>query len=240
MKNIRIGTSGWYYKHWDEVFYPKEIKSSARLPFYAESFSSVEVNATFYRLPSEETVKNWFYQVPKDFIFSIKANQFITHRKRLKDPIESTANFFKIVSLLESKLGPILFQLPPSFQLNLDRLNEFTSQLPKEFKYAFEFRHESWYCSQTYEVLKNNHCALCITDLAGKLSPIEVTAPWTYIRLHGPKKAYQGSYSSKQILEWKERIEKWHNGRVQVFCYFDNDEKGFAIQDAKTLFTYFK
>ncbi len=235
MKKIHIGTSGWYYKHWVQVFYPEEIKSNDRLKYYANFFSTVEINSTFYRLPSDKSVHNWFQQVPGNFIFSIKASQYITHRKHLKDFADSTDKFFKQVDLIQSKLGPILFQLPPSFKINLERLEEFASQLPKGYKFTFEFRDASWYCNETYELLEKYHCALCITDLAGHLSPDVITAPFTYIRLHGPKKAYQGTYGPKKLNEWKERIEKWYNQRIQVFCYFDNDEKGFAIQDAQTL-----
>jgi len=232
-KKLYIGTSGWSYNHWKENFYPKDLKSKEWLHYYSSIFSTVEVNTTFYHLPSHATIQNWHDQVHKNFLFSLKASRYITHQKRLHDCKESLDIFYKIIKDLKSKMGPILFQLPPSFKVNVDRLVEFIGWLSDDYIYVFEFRHSSWFIDEIYELLAKKKIALCITDLNGHLSPEEITSNFTYIRLHGPNKAYKGSYGS-QLELWKKKIEKW-TSKVSVYCYFDNDEKGYAIQDAKTL-----
>lgn len=234
-QKIHIGTSGWYYKHWDDVFYPKEVKSTDRLHFYAAQFCTVEVNTTFYHLPSLETVKNWNDLVPKNFIFSIKASRYITHIKRLVDYEKSLPKFFESLKSIQSKLGPILFQLPPSFEKNAERLEAFLKHLKKDHNYTFEFRHPSWFDDEIYSLLKHYQAALCITDLGGSLSPEEITAKFIYIRLHGPKSAYQGYYGTKKLTIWKDKLLKWAHEGLSIYCYFDNDEKGYAIQDASEL-----
>lgn len=231
---ILIGTSGWSYNHWKENFFPQELKSNLWLNFYSDFFQTVEINSTFYRMPSKSTVINWFKKVPEDFTFSIKASRYITHQKRLHDCQESLQFFYKTLKPLKAKNGPILIQLPPSFKMNKERLIEFTNLLDKEKKHVFEFRHDSWFTEEIYALLRENKIGLCITDLNGKLSPEEITAPFTYIRLHGPKKAYKGSYGMESLKKWKKKIETW-SLKYDVYCYFDNDEKGYAIQDAKTL-----
>ena len=232
MNKIYIGTSGWSYEHWKDNFYPSNLKTNLWLNHYAKQFSTVEINSTFYRTPVNATVNNWFEQVPKNFIFSIKASRYITHIKRLYDCQESLEYFFNVSKGLKSKAGPILFQLPPSFKLNQERFTEFVSSLSSEYQYVFEFRHPSWYVDDIYRLLKKKKIALCITDLKGNLTPEEITADFTYIRLHGPHKAYQGSYSLTALKSWQKKIEKW---QVDTYCYFDNDEKGYAVQDAMTL-----
>jgi uncharacterized protein YecE (DUF72 family) len=232
---IHIGTSGWFYEHWNEAFYPEGLPQHERLNYYSEFFSIVEINTTFYHIPKEETVKNWAKQTPSPFVFAIKANQFITHRKRLLDFEETTPIFFKRINLLKKKKGPILFQLPPSFKKNLERLKEFIMKLPHDALYTFEFRHPTWYDDETYTLLKQNDISLTITDLNGTLSPTEVTAPFVYIRLHGPKKAYKGSYSVQQLKSWREQLLVWADAGISSYCFFDNDEKAYAIKDALRL-----
>lgn len=231
---IYIGTSGWSYKHWIENFYPKELKPTEWLKHYANFFPTVEINSTFYHTPLLTTVKNWNATVPKNFTFSIKANRYITHRKRLHECEESLKIFYKSIKNLNSKTGPILFQLPPSFKMDLERLSAFIKLLDNKHLYTFEFRHSSWFTDEVYELLLKNQIALCITDLNGKLSPEVITSSFIYIRLHGPRHAYRGSYSLPELRSWKKKIEKWTQ-QTSVYCYFDNDEKGFAIKDAKTL-----
>lgn len=231
-----IGTSGWYYEHWEEVFYPKELSAAKRLTFYSQHFKTVEINNTFYHLPKSLTFEDWRGKVPADFIFSVKASNYITHIKRLKEGEQTTSRFFERVELLKDRLGPILFQLPPSFKQDLARLEDFLSHLKEGHRYTFEFRHPSWYEDNTYQLLKQKNCALCVTDLKGILSPLEVTASFVYIRLHGPREAaYQGRYGSKLLQPWKERIQQWQKKKLDVFCYFDNDEKSYAVKDAKNL-----
>jgi uncharacterized protein YecE (DUF72 family) len=231
--NIHIGTSGWSYNHWDHFY--QGLPSSQWLSFYAEHFSTVEINSTFYHLPKEKSVKNWGSVTPKDFIFSVKVSRYITHIKRLKDSEVGVANFLKAISPLKAKLGPLLFLLPSSFKLNYEALKNCVKQLPKRHLYTFEFRNESWHVPAVYELLRKYKIALCISDLNGKLSPIEVTAPFVYVRLHGPQKAYQGTYSLQALKRWAKRAEEWKANKLDVYIYFDNDEKGFALKDAEKL-----
>jgi uncharacterized protein YecE (DUF72 family) len=232
---IHIGTSGWSYTHWKENFYPSKLKSTDWLNYYSSIFSTVEVNTTFYHLPLLTTIKNWSLSVPNKFTFSIKASRYITHLKRLKDCKESLKLLFSRVDRLNPKVGPILFQLPPSFRRNDERLSEFIRLLDDQHEYTFEFRHNSWFTKEIYELLSDHNIALCITDLNGSLTPMEITSRFTYIRLHGPHKAYAGSYGLNKLKRWKRKIDQWFNERTSVYCYFDNDEKGYAIEDAKLL-----
>jgi uncharacterized protein YecE (DUF72 family) len=235
-KNLFIGTSGWSYAHWNKVFYT-DIKPEDHLPFYSKYFDTVEINSTFYHTaPSNKTVKNWHKQVPKSFLFAVKANRFITHRKRLHDCKDALRSFVKEIKHLKEKLGPILFQLPPTFQKNIERLRAFIELLkPRRLDYVFEFRHSSWFDDEVYMLLEQAGIGLCITDVTGTLSPSVVTADFAYVRLHGPKKTYRGAYGEKRLTEWKKTISEWLRKDKKVYVYFDNDEKGYAIQDAKTL-----
>lgn len=232
---VHIGTSGWYYKDWHKVFYPEDLPINQRLHFYAEHFNTVEINTTFYHMPKESTVKNWDAQVVKKFLFSVKASQYITHLKRLKDCGESLAYFYKRILFLKDKLGPILFQLPPSFKKDMQRIEQFIDHLDKKLPSVFEFRHPSWFCDEVYDLLKKHKIALCLSDLGGHLSPLEITSHFTYIRLHGPHDSYTGSYSAKNLNEWKKRILQFSQNKISTYCYFDNDAKGNAIKDANVL-----
>lgn len=234
MTKIHIGTSGWSYEHWKDNFYPEGLATRKWLPYYAENFKTVEINSTFYRMPRETTVQNWIKAVPENFIFSVKASRYITHLKRLHDCQESVDYLYSTIKHFKEKLGPILFQLPPSFKMNQERLEEFLTWIDPDHLAVFEFRHESWFVEEIYALLRKQNLGLCITDLGGHLSPEVITADFTYIRLHGPKKAYQGTYGPKGIAEWDAKVKKWSK-KVDVYCYFDNDEKGYAIQDAKSL-----
>lgn len=231
---VLIGTSGWSYVHWKENFYPEGLKPKNWLHFYGDVFSTVEINNTFYHLPLLSSVRNWHAQVPEHFTFSIKASRYITHLKRLHDCKKSLEIFYQCLQPLKSKIGPILFQLPPSLKMNRDVLVEFIACLDPSHKYTFEFRHSSWYTQAIYELLAESKIALCITDLKGTLSPEIITANFTYIRLHGPQKAYSGAYGPSRLKSWQKKIEKW-SSETSIYCYFDNDEKGYAIQDALCL-----
>ena len=230
---IRIGTSGWHYRHWKGPFYPPKIRDSEMLPFYLKHFDTVEINNTFYRLPNKNAVKAWHQHSPEGFLFAVKGSRFITHMKKLRNPAEHIKYFYDTVKFLGPKLGPIVFQLPPKWKCNIERLEAFLNELPKESKYSFEFRDKSWLCSEVYQLLAKHNAALCIYDLKGFESPPEVTADFTYIRLHGPSKnAYQGYYGKKALHKWKDRINAWKKSLTAVYIYFDNDQMGYAAHNA--------
>jgi len=235
MKKLCIGTSGWFYDEWNGVFYPEDVSTENRLPFYSQHFDTVEINNTFYHMPSLSSVEAWQAKVSKNFTFSVKLSRYITHLKRLKDCEESLNFFMDRMASLQKKLGPILIQLPPSFKQDLPRLNEFLSYAPRGHLYVVEFRHPSWYEEEVYKLLRKHSVALCITDLKGKLSAPEVTSNFTYIRLHGPRSAYSGEYGTRRLKVWQERIEQWRAKKLSVYCYFDNDAKGAAVKDAQNL-----
>jgi uncharacterized protein YecE (DUF72 family) len=235
MIDLRIGTSGWHYQHWRENFYPPgEAPSLAR---YAERFDSVEINNSFYRLPSAETFAAWRDATPHGFLFAVKASRFITHMKKLSDPEGSFEKFFAAVVNLGPKLGPILFQLPPRWRCNALRLAEFLDTIaPKRLRCAFEFRNETWFSPEIEALLARHNAAFCIYDIARRRSPLSATANFVYLRLHGPEAAaYAGSYSDAELSKWAERIENWLAEGRDVFCYFDNDQKAYAAHDALRL-----
>lgn len=228
---IYIGTSGWSYKHWVDTFYPKEIKAKDQFQYYRTYFDTVEINNTFYRLPKKETFMNWEKEVPDDFRFVIKASRYITHMKKLHDPEQSTLLFLEHAALLKKKLGAILFQLPPYMKADYLLLQNFLKQLPKDYRYVFEFRNVDWYQDKIYQLLKDYNCSFCIYELDGHTSPIEITADFVYLRLHGPGKKYQGSYSIDDLQKWAQLCREWLKTK-DVFVYFDNDEKGYAAFNA--------
>jgi uncharacterized protein YecE (DUF72 family) len=230
-----VGTSGWHYRHWAGPFYPRDLRPKAYLEFYARQFDTVEVNSTFYRLPKPETLEKWRDNTPEGFLFACKASGYITHRKRLKEPQKSCKAFFDAVERLGDKCGPILFQLPPRWHVNLERLAAFLEAFPGGLRAVFEFRDESWFHSGVYDLLMRHKAAFCIYELAGRLSPLEVTADFVYLRLHGPGAAYRGSYDEEDLAGWAERLLTWRKAGLDCFVYFDNDEKGYAVRDARRL-----
>ena len=230
--NIHIGTSGWHYPHWVGSFYPRGLSSEEFLPYYASHFSTVEINNTFYHLPTHETLAHWRDETPKDFLFACKASRYITHMKKLKDPQQSLARFFERVTVLQHKLGPILFQLPPRWKKNAPRLEEFLQALPTGFRYAFEFRDASWFDKQIYQLLMVHNAAFCLYHLAGQWSPEIVTADFVYFRLHGPQDSYQGQYDTPLLRRWANTCQQWAQSGKDVYGYFDNDQKGFASVNA--------
>lgn len=235
LKQVFVGTSGWHYKHWKGNFYPPKLSAAGMLGYYTEHLKTVEINNSFYRLPTAAAVSNWVKQTPAGFLFSVKASRYITHMKKLLDPEISTFKFFKIAEGFGDKLGPILFQFPSSWQVNEDRLKDFLAALPPNHRYAFEFRHPSWHDARVYRLLARFHSAVCIFDIDGFQSPLEVTADLVYVRLHGPGRAYQGKYTSDSLATWAKRIELWSRESRDVFLYFDNDQAGYAVQNAMEL-----
>lgn len=232
---IHIGTSGWHYKHWVGPFYPPDVRPPQMLRWYAERFDTVEINNSFYRLPAASAFEIWCRETTSRFCFAVKASRYITHNKKLTDPESANQKFISLVERLGTRLGPILFQLPPSWKLNADRLHAFLAALPRTHRYAFEFRNPTWNVAPVYEVLRRHNAAFCIHELAGFQSPIEITADFTYLRLHGPGNKYQGDYSSSTLQTWAKRIEKWRRELKHVFVYFDNDQAAFAAKNAREL-----
>ena len=234
-RTIRIGTSGWHYADWQGRFYPENLPKSKWLEFYAKEFDTVEINNTFYHQPKEQTFQNWRKQAPKNFLFTVKANRFITHIKRLKEPKEPLERFFKGALLLKENLGPILYQLPPGLHKDPERLQSFLRVLPKKLIAVFEFRHESWFSEDTYKLLKEFNAGFCIHDMPGIKVPRVITCDVIYVRFHGPTGRYQGNYSKSALQEWAKWITANLKGKKAVFAYFNNDYNAYAINNAKTL-----
>jgi uncharacterized protein YecE (DUF72 family) len=232
---IFIGTSGWNYKHWEGTFYPEELKQNQHFQYYQEHFDTVELNNSFYHLPPPETFKHWKEQTPKNFLFAVKASRYITHMKKLKDTKEALSTFLKNARSLGKKLGPVLFQLPPGWKLNEERLQIFLKQLPASRRFTFEFRNRTWYTDSVYELLKKYNCAFCIYELAGHRSPLVTTADFVYVRLHGPGAKYQGSYTTASLKKWAGMMQEWSRQGKDAYLYFDNDQAGYAAFNALTI-----
>jgi uncharacterized protein YecE (DUF72 family) len=232
---IHIGTSGWHYRHWVGPFYPPGMPASRYLRYYANHFAAAEINGSFYRMPSEKTLAAWRDAVPDDFRFAAKASRFITHAKKLALPIQQYERFFDGIGTLGRKLGPILFQLPPRWCVNRERLAAFLEALPTCYRYAFELREPSWLDPGIYALLEKHGAALCLYHLAGFESPIEVTTDFVYVRLHGPGGKYQGTYPGAALRTWADRIRGWSAEGRNVWCFFDNDQSGYAAKDALRL-----
>jgi uncharacterized protein YecE (DUF72 family) len=236
-----IGTSGWSYAHWKGPFYPGHLAGDQMLEFYAQRFRSVEINSSFYRLPEQSTLQHWHDSTPNDFRFSVKASRYITHMKKLGEPHKTVPVLLDRLGTLGDKLGPILFQLPPHWGFNGPRLEKFLATLSREFRYAFEFRDPSWLNEQTIDLLSRHAEAFCIYELDGYLSPQQVTTDLVYLRLHGPDGAYQGSYDDQTLAGWAGAITTWSRNGLATYCYFDNDQHGYAAQNAlrlQALFTH--
>lgn len=240
--SIFIGTSGWEYKHWKNVFYPKNITGKEHLEYYAKYFSTVEVNNSFYHLLNNKVVNNWINSTPEDFVFAVKASRYITQMKKLKEPKASTEKFFESIKPFGEKIGPILFQLPPNFGFNGQRLEEFIvtcvtqnktcSKETPDYKYVFEFRNPSWYNEKTYEILNRYNCAFCIYNLGTTQTPKEITADFVYMRFHGNYGLGSGKYSTKELEGFAQDINNFTSKGKDVYCYFNNDEAGFAVENA--------
>jgi len=236
MAKIHIGTSGWSYSSWRGPFFPKDVKIKDHLRFYATQFGTTELNGVFYRTPTEEAVRGWREQTPDDFFFAWKASKFITHWKRLTGKSKNSLELLESrLKLLGPKAGPVLFQLPPRFKANHERLASFLKMLSRKRTYAFEFRDKSWYVDDVLELLCRHDVSLCLSDHRDAPSPWEVTAKHVYVRGHGPGGAYRGHYSGKTLHAWAQHIEKWKRQRRMVYVYFDNDQKSAAPKDALRL-----
>jgi uncharacterized protein YecE (DUF72 family) len=213
---ILAGTSGWSFKEWKGSFYPKDLPDDGQLSFYAGRFPTVEINNTFYRMPRESVLMDWAAKVPASFRFAIKASQRITHHGRLKDVASEVEYFTRIVTVLEERRGPTLFQLPPNLKKDLPRLTDFLEVLPRRWRSAFEFRHASWFDDEVYAALQSRDAALCIADHDDFETPAVRTATWGYARLH------RQAYDDAAIAAWRERLTGL--GADELYVFFKHDE----------------
>jgi uncharacterized protein YecE (DUF72 family) len=230
--SFRVGCSGWQYKHWKGDFYPAELAQRQWLEYYARYFNTVEVNNSFYRLPTEGVFESWRARTPASFVFAVKASRFLTHMKKLKDPEEPVERLFSRAVELRGKLGPILYQLPKQMPKNVERLAAFLAVLPPRIKHAIEFRDPSWYDDEVMELLRRRNVALCLHDMPGSATGRAVTARFTYVRFHGSTGRYNGAYPPDALEEWADWLV---TSNVPGFVYFNNDIGGHAPRDAKAL-----
>ena len=243
MPQLRIGCSGWNYKSWKGRFYPADLPASRWLDYYLRVFDTVEVNNTFYRLPEAATFAAWREQTPASFLFAVKDSRFLTHMKRLREPEEPLERLVSRAAELRTRLGPVLYQLPGNFHVDLPRLENFLRALPsrpaprsrRRLLHAMEFRHPSWYVNETYTLLVRYNVALCLHDKAGS----EIAAPWVgpfvYVRFHGTSGRYHGSYPDSTLRGWAERLAAQARAGRDVFAYFNNDPDATATRNARTL-----
>lgn len=240
MAKLLVGTSGYSYSHWENgVFYPIGLSRKEQLRHYSEFFDTVELNNPFYHLPSESTFLRWHDLTPRNFLFVVKVSRFISHVKYLRDCEIPWFTFYQRSKLLKKKLGPFLIQLPPNWKRNLERLEKFIGTLkntsPKQ-KFAFEFRHISWFDKEVYDFFgKHRNFTLCQADSPRWPLTLEVTGSFVYIRMHGGQILYGSKYSERELREWADRIKEYSKKKLDVYVYFNNDAYGFAIENAKRL-----
>ncbi|MCC8975482.1 DUF72 domain-containing protein [Bradyrhizobium brasilense] len=236
MARVLIGTSGWHYSSWRGPFFPRGLPLKRQLDYYATQFPTTELNGVFYRTPTEQAVTGWRDATDADFVFAWKASKFITHWKRLSaNSVNSLQLLEERLSLLRNKAGPVLFQLPPNFTIDADRLASFLKLLKRRRRYAFEFRHPSWYEPHILKLLADRNIALCISDHHDAPAPWKRTADFVYVRGHGPGGRYRGHYKPAELSDWAKRIRGWTRQGCDIYVYFDNDQKSAAPADAKRL-----
>ena len=237
MNPVRIGCSGWNYAHWrDGVFYPPRCPQHLWLDYYACHFETVEVNTTFYRLPKRQAVANWVETTPERFLFAVKMSRYVTHVRRLREVQEGVQRFYERIAPLarSPKLGPVLWQLPANFRRDDDRLAAVLAHIPRG-RHCFEFRHESWFAEEVYDLLRARGVALVIGDDPRRpFQRYELTTDWTYVRFHAGSRGRRGNYSESELEDWARRIERWRRGN-EVYAYFNNDWEGFAPRNATWL-----
>jgi uncharacterized protein YecE (DUF72 family) len=235
VKPIRIGCSGWNYQSWrGGEFYPKGLPPSRWLEYYSRVFDTVEVNSTFYRLASPKAVGRWVEQTPPDFVFALKACRYLSNIKRLAGLEQGTARYYEAIEPLTRtpKLGPIVWQLPPNFQRDEDRLESALAALP-DGRHCFEFRHKTWFTDDVYALLRAYGAALVIGDRKGlDFQTHEMTTDWTLVRFHHGHRGRRGNYSESELEEWAQRFERWGH-RVEIYAYFNNDWEVFAPRNAQ-------
>jgi len=238
LADLKIGCSGFFYEHWRKNFYPNDLSKSYWLEYYSRHFSTVELNVTFYKLPDRETFLKWYYSTPKDFVFSLKGSRFITHIKKLKDCAEPLDAFFSRATLLKEKLGAILWQLPPTFAADIERLKDFLEMLtPYCLRNTFEFRNKTWMDKKVFDLLKEEKSALCMADWPDFLNKLPPTSDFVYVRRHGEEGSYATSYSTESLEKDAKKIKSYLRQKKDVFIYFNNDAFGYAPKNAIDLAT---
>ncbi len=232
MADYRVGTSGWHYEHWRGVFYPRDLPKTKWLDFYSSRFSTVELNNTFYRLPTEAAFSNWKEQSPEGFIYAVKASRFLTHIKRLKEAEVPLRNFLDRARFLGDRLGPVLYQLPPQMARSDARLESFLSLLPADLRHVFEFRNESWLDEPVFDLLRRHNVGLCIFDMPDFRSPVLATADFAYVKFHGSASLYGSKYTDEELDEWAGKLRRLGQDLKAVYAYFNNDAEAYAVENA--------
>lgn len=228
-----VGCSGYYYNHWKTIFYPEELPKNKWIPFYAEHFNTVEINSSFYHIPQDSTLSNWYNITPSNFVFTLKGYRFITHLKKLHmDAIlmNMISEFERKAFLLKDKLGCVLWQLPVSQGKDVEKLEHFCKSLNTDIKHVFEFRHVSWFTKEVYDILTHFKCSLCIISAPDNLPEhVYTTSDIAYLRFHGKNGWYDDNYSEEELEKWVEKLKPLTAN--QLYAYFNNDFHGFAIQN---------
>jgi uncharacterized protein YecE (DUF72 family) len=230
-----VGCSGWHYEHWRGLYYPVELPRPKWLQFYARQFATVELNNTFYRLPSEKAFTAWRESTPAGFIFAVKVSRFITHIKRLKNLDSAVENFLSRATFLGEKLGPLLYQLPPNMKRNDELLQNFLSSLPPKYQHVVEFRHQSWIDDAVFNILREHNVGLCVFDMPGFSCPLVATSDFVYLRFHGGEELYSSCYRDDELSRWAQRIARLGQNIKAGYIYFNNDAGAFAVRNAMTL-----
>lgn len=230
-----IGTSGWNYKHWKDRFYPDDVAKKRWLEYYAEHFNTVELNASFYRIPKPETCEGWYTRTPETFRFAVKASRLLTHSKKLKDCDDIVAWFFDAIAPLEEKAPVVLFQFPRNFVPSADRLERFFALLPENYRYVFEFRNSECYEGEIPEALQEHNIGFCIHDFPEAETPHLVTSDTVYLRFHGYESKYAGSYPDEVLREWAQTLQQWEGEGKTSFVFFNNDAEANAVKNATSL-----
>jgi len=238
-QKIHIGTSGWSYKHWKGIYYPPKLPAVKWLEFYAETYKTTELNASFYRLPLPQTTINWTKRVPKDFLFCVKMSRYLTHMKKLKEPEETLQRFFDIFEPMKKIMGPVLIQLPPSLKFNYDTAEHLYSLLKKKYKdyeFVMEVRHNTWLEEDSLTLMTKYDIGLVISQSGDEFPYSEmITAKNIYVRFHGPKELYASSYSDNMLKDFAKKFKKWVKEGHEVWAFFNNDIHGYAVEDARRL-----
>lgn len=232
---LRIGCSGWQYQHWRGDFYPAGLPQSRWFAHYAGTFDTVEINNSFYRLPEAGTFEAWKHQAPPGFLYAVKASRFLTHMKKLKEPEDALSRFFENARHLSPHIGPILYQLPPGWSVDVGRFEHFLRALPKRYRHTVEFRDPSWYDERIFDLLRRYGVALCLHDMQASATGRMTVGPFVYVRFHHGTAKYGGRYSDERLDEWADWLALQVAEGMDVFAYFNNDTGGHAPRDAVRL-----